>query len=563
MKKDRYYPGQVFFDYHDEAGSILVSVIAVQNWEMAKKQLEVSFPIDAATALEMAIPITQRGEQEIVDAFSAALKIGLPTKTFSQTKTTTQEGEQSPTTNTTRTETEASGDASTAPAHQVSTIPEKAVPTEKIAATDLGRDSLLLHRNAQTLYQAIQLINNRIESAPIRENYEAYVVTIQVSLIPYARMSPYDAYLTLSIFESDTKTNPIPKTPVIVPLIVTDNLEAAGLSDSSNKLRQFGFGLAGLLGNVSILPNFDKLSQDLERSLSEQYNSLITVGRLAPETFQARLGAISQGKDHFAMVPRTHDLSMLVLIPDEAFRGNKTALVDLKGVVDLRNTFTGTILPDRSEAYDRLRSDIDYYLGSDKKFDDLKSKPRSSSITKFEKEILDLAAQGEYANFISKIHNRAISSNYKEAYTILKDLHNLDTMWVDLMRVWLGGKYISDKIEFRKPKKKNPPTSLAGSETVIFEDDGNAISTTFQYPKGADALKIEGRLVAKIDGKRYNFLASSSTPSERSLAFSFPSLSKLHLTPRETDSIFLEVNYPNDSPRQRQGIYFRKIIPEE
>jgi hypothetical protein len=64
------------------------------------------------------------------------------------------------------------------------------------------------------------------------------------------------------------------------------------------------------------------ISADLERQLEQlksllgrDFNSLLTVARVSDNTLRVRLGAQSAASG-YAMVPRTHNITILLLIPD-------------------------------------------------------------------------------------------------------------------------------------------------------------------------------------------------------------------------------------------------------
>jgi hypothetical protein len=118
-----------------------------------------------------------------------------------------------------------------------------------------GPDAMMEVWTANSLYQEVQILNRVLRDAVIPTGFRPYLVRLQVSLMPRRRHQPYDAYTTLPFFapeaapsgavarrevappsvslrDAGTTGSPGGTGPVVLPLLVTDNLESSLVSRS-------------------------------------------------------------------------------------------------------------------------------------------------------------------------------------------------------------------------------------------------------------------------------------------------------------------------------------------
>ena len=136
-----------------------------------------------------------------------------------------------------------------------------------VTGATLGQEPLLKFWTAAALYQEVQLLNRYVQDAAIPEGFTAYVVRLQVSLLPWARNEPYDAYADISFFRGDfCHENRIEETPKcdgqtsqnevrILPLLVTDDIEAALEARSYDRIRQLALALSAVFKGVGVKSN--------------------------------------------------------------------------------------------------------------------------------------------------------------------------------------------------------------------------------------------------------------------------------------------------------------------
>jgi hypothetical protein len=255
-------------------------------------------------------------------------------------------------------------------------------------------DQSLTFRTAAALLQEVTLLDNYVRDAAIARHTRPYVVRLLVTLLPSARLEPYDAYTTISLFEAvkapvvcstvivigpDGKpreelrcTTEAPLATVsgkstddylhtrgcegrdveILPLLVTDNLESSLHSDTSQRIRDMALALQAFSGATSIGANTRERSEDASKTLNRNLNSLFTLARIAPNTVEARLGA-AYANDRYVMVPRTYNVTVIALIPTsesgKPFTDEIIPCSDLTFTAQtrIRDAERGTLLPSR------------------------------------------------------------------------------------------------------------------------------------------------------------------------------------------------------------------------
>lgn len=179
---------------------------------------------------------------------------------------------------------------------------------------------------ANALYQEVQLLSRYVEHAAIRRNYDAHLVRLQVSLMPHVRTAPYDAYTTIGFFPGNdlARSNqplrsPVSPTarqlPVVVPLLVTDDMESALASDSSEVVRQYALALSAMIQGFAVRSDIERYTDELVTTVTRDHNSVYQVARLGENSLRVRMGARLHSSGNFFMVPQTHNVTLLVLTP--------------------------------------------------------------------------------------------------------------------------------------------------------------------------------------------------------------------------------------------------------
>jgi hypothetical protein len=382
----------VRFHQQQDVGSVHVAVQSVAPFEGYISSLQPQFTLSTEQAIAAAIQQTQTEDSQLFRALLASLNVSGHQLSGSRTKTFNADGTTTP-----------SGSATTTPGDASKVVAPAAAPDNALGDLSLpdshaNLDQSLTFRTAAALLQEVTLLDNYVRDAAIARHSRPYVVRLLVTLLPSARLEPYDAYTTISFFEavvpeersrlvcSDvTRIGPNgrPRTDQIctpeatlatasgmssvdygktrdcegrdveiLPLLVTDNLESSLHSDTSQRIRDMALALQAFSGATSIGGNARARSEDANKTLNRNLNSLFTLARVAPNTVEARLGA-AYANDHYVMVPRTYNVTVIALIPtadsDNASTDEIIPCSNLTFTAQtrMRDADRGTLLPSR------------------------------------------------------------------------------------------------------------------------------------------------------------------------------------------------------------------------
>ncbi|HTU12230.1 MAG TPA: hypothetical protein VMG08_15170 [Allosphingosinicella sp.] len=321
--------------YADEAGSVSISPTAVTAWDDVAGDLQPSFKMDSATAFNNAIPNTQSLDERLSDLLSANLQVGLPTRnvtriTNQDTNSTTGDIDTVVDNTTTR--------QSGARPGAVTLAPGTAATLAALGATNLGDDPILRYLAATALQQEVALLNRYVRDRIRWPGAQAFVVQLQLSVMPNGRSMPYDVETDVTLHADDEQARarlaydlqlpndpdrsaPAPRvcapgtrdTLQVLPMIVTDNLEGLRAARTTDNIRQLALALVGTAGNVGAAGQFGRTIEELRRTEGRDTNSLFTIARLSDDTVRIRLGAVQSPRFGYVTVPRNHRISLVVI----------------------------------------------------------------------------------------------------------------------------------------------------------------------------------------------------------------------------------------------------------
>jgi hypothetical protein len=290
-----------------DAGSTHVAVLAVAPWADYVSKLQPDFSLTSLEALAMAVPVTSTREEQMLSAITAGLKLAMPANDSGSAATTTN----ATTTNTNVTATQ----PPPSPIAGTSATPA----TSGKLDTHLPIDPLMQRLAALALFQEAKLLSMRIADTAVPENYTAYVVSLQITLMPNARREPYDAYTTITFLGAHSATGQIR----VVPLLVTDSIEATRQSDVSQRILDLSLAASAMAGNTPVSASVRKQLNRLVNVQSTDFNSLMTVARLSENSIRVRLGAV-RGNDRYFVVPRTHNITLVIMVPGKGLHRELT-----------------------------------------------------------------------------------------------------------------------------------------------------------------------------------------------------------------------------------------------
>jgi hypothetical protein len=337
----------------DQAAGVLLSSIAIP-WQEVASSLQPNFTMSGDTAAQQVAPVTQEAQLAVLSALGANLSVGALVGPFKPPAS----GATAQTT------------PSSIPTPQAPTgVPTGATLPTAAPNASLPIDSMLKFRAGNALFQFVQLLNADLTSSLLTDKYVPYVVRTKLAVTPYRANLPYDLYAQLAFFvppgckkQKGNDTDPcLSLLPIVVPLLVTDDIERAASSAAAETAQQLGIALSVLAPYAQASGSLDSVKQQLQSLTGQNYDSLLTVGRDADNSVSARIGAAYQtvarkdpGKRKDgdtttrALVGQNYDIATIVLVPKEYFSAREAdPALNLVAYTELRNTNDGTVLPRR------------------------------------------------------------------------------------------------------------------------------------------------------------------------------------------------------------------------
>lgn len=299
----------------DQAGSTHLSVTSIEPWDVVAPLLVPNFTITGDQALSQSIPNTADVSTAVVNALAAQFQVGARIGALSQGSDQAQ---------------------STGGLATVTPSTASALAGLLPARPGLGQDPVLLHLNANALFQEVVLLNREVQAAARRFGYRAYLVRLKVDLVPFARNEPYDAYSDISFFtlyepgdENNyfasakkylgTTNSQVLPLPVVVPLLVTDDLVGTNSNNAGETSRQFALSLTALLHNVTANVGLQDLVDALKTITGTSLTSVENVARHTDNTLRVRMGGTLSPDiikhNTYVIQPRSHNVTVLLLVP--------------------------------------------------------------------------------------------------------------------------------------------------------------------------------------------------------------------------------------------------------
>lgn len=351
------------FAHQGEAGSGHVAVLSVAPWQDYVAAMKPGFTLTPERALQEVAPDTAFLEDKLLDMLKVVMSVATPgggttvTKTESSKTQTDATGKVTSTSEAAREakDEQKPGEAAAFDPKLPGTHTAPALPGLGAHANGGLKQAALTHYSLATaLLQEVQLLNRYVENAVTRKGYVPFVVRLRVSLMPSVRTAPYDAYSTLSFLPQDEPTSTggsFPcapgrrAIPAVVPLVVSDDMEAALASESSETVRQLALALSAMIQGFSVNANVERYTDELIHTVTRNYNSLYTVARLTENTVRVRMGARLHSSREYFMVPQTHNVTLLLLAPPSWASQQDVAVTSLTEFV---NVDTGVPLRGRT-----------------------------------------------------------------------------------------------------------------------------------------------------------------------------------------------------------------------
>lgn len=471
-------------DTQNKAGSTYVAVTYVEPWKKVAPALKPGFSMPSGeTALSKVIPQTSIALNRLLNVTNVGLGAG-----FSGTATP--------------------GEAPTPDQTPPANSSAKDIGGTDVTGKDIAQEPMLQYSTALALFQEVQLLNRYVDGIPTREGYVPYLVRLQITLIPYARHEPYDGYSNISFFLRYQNKTPT-QLPYVIPLVATDSMEGTLTSSTNETVRQFAIALSGVVQNAQARAALQHFADELHSTTGTDLNSLQTIGRSSDNSIQVRFGAPKSpiGSNAYAMVPRTHNVTLLLLAPKD-WVATDSRVIQITSQTQFYHAISGKrlvpITPEEINA--ELSELIPYYLQDSH----LKKNQQIYMLAR----LLSLVGDNDYRGFVQEMKTQKL------------DLSNHMYLWNSLSVIANSYGLAGTSFELPRPAQTAlPPTS----QTALLLDDGNSASTTHLI--GGSQLSPDD-MFATLDVENKNaaqlqLAALSISASGNDLTLAFPSLARL------------------------------------
>jgi hypothetical protein len=295
-----------------QIANVYVSAYPEVPWSDISAQLSPNLKMTIQQAQAIAVSTTAAQSLLVSTILAGDLAINFPTTATAAPASTA--GAAQPTT------TQSPGPVPTLPTPAQVPTPTNVAPTISLAPVD-GTELLV---TSTALFQQAAIIDNQISQQYIPLGYTAHLITFQINLQPTRDDWSYDAFVDITLLPSSLAAGVESSTavharsggqgPIVVkPLIITDALETSSVQQSVQQIQQALLQLSGSLGKTGAAAGFNAGSNSERGISSYDKNTLVTAGRVSDATMRVRLGAAFSALGRPILVPRTYNVSLLVL----------------------------------------------------------------------------------------------------------------------------------------------------------------------------------------------------------------------------------------------------------
>lgn len=550
-----------------EAGNSYVAVTYVEPWDKVSAELKPKFDMPSGeAALGKVIPQTSIALNRLLNATSIGVGLGFGGTTNTSTVTTDQTMGQPASTQIHSVQQTSPGEA-TQPNQTAPSGSAKDLPGTDALGKTLAQEPTLQYAAALALFQEVQLLNRYVDGAPNRKNYTPYLVRLQVTLVPYAKNEPYDGYTNISFFMKEQANSSL---PIVIPLVVTDSLEGTLTSSTNETVRQFALALGGIVQNAQAKAALQNLADELHSTSGIALNSLQTIGRSSDNSIQVRFGAQRDpnGTDRYVMVPRTHNVTLLLLVPKASDNRKTGKAPEIEGAKnkDAQSKDAGCKKiecnnpacaeqenkapeTDNGQTIQLTSLTRFYHVTKGTLLDPVNAKAFKAEV-KNKLSFYDLKApinDEQISNLISDVGDNNYSDYDEKIQCFIENKNDQKYLWNDLTIFASSYGYAGTTFELPQARTTPPPQE----QTALLTDDGDSATTTHLI--GGHQLS-SGDLFAILEiGKNPSPLklaARSISVTEDDLALTFPSLAKLGVTPSDEANAHIHLSIGSDETKR-------------
>ena len=306
-------------------------------------------------------------------------------------------------------------------------------------------------------------------------------------------------------------------TPVVIPLLVTDDLEAMAHSRSLEDLQKLAVAVSLMVHGANAGGGLDTTMDKVQSVLGKDYNSVFTVARASDNAVRVRFGAQLTAKSEYAMIPQTHNVTLLVLVPHVASRMQSQPL-HIVADTQFVDAISGKMIqPLTNRQFDDRRNQISVIWQRNYH---LLGVAAHTDITDADSRLLlSYVQRNDFASF-----HTFIAQNFNNDPD--RAVHFAEALWIDLVSLQNESRYAFSDITI-------PPTATAPSTVpsgAILVDNGKDATTTVLQGMNFDKFQMDATLhisQTQPAALSYDVPASSVTSdvSGTRLLLTFPPLS--------------------------------------
>lgn len=542
-------------------GTVNVAVTMVAPWDEYATGLAASFPLTPQEALTKVIPRTGILEEKLIDALGFTARVGLPQSSESLTRTTTVTDEDT-TTKQERIEKKEPGQIPQAGKAPGSDKAIKDLAGVGDSDRRLSKDPILEYTAATALYQEVQLLNRYVTDAALRHKMKPYIVRLQIGSVPFKRDQGYDLYAKIGFFPKDENRNT--HSSFVLPLLVTDNLEGMLSSRTKDVIRQLSLAVTFMKAGIGGAAGVDYLKDDYRNEVFSEMNSLFTVGRVTNNAIAVRFGAVREGRERYATIPRTHNVTLVLMVPaDFVAKNDEKREVRVVARTTARLADTGQELrhQGRYDRQDAVADVIEEFFLDKKEFDRKKQctdpdyKEMKIPCTQ---ALLESVWMNDFTGFHDYLINDKESGWYGHIGRFERDL------WMDIVNSLDKSHYAG--VRFQLPNGHK--ILLPEKQTIFLVDDGKTTTqATLLGGVGLNAGSFGAKLDLKLEDGTVIPIAGTLTPGPKgsNATLTFPSLAAWKIGKMSLDGTTLtgaKVTVSQDPGSARWDEMDPKIPPE-
>lgn len=360
---------------------------------------------------------------------------------------------------------------------------------------------------ATSLIQYVRLTNRFVKDRVQLYGYEAYVVRVQIGLMPLSRQAQYDTYVDVAFLPTGPADTGSPK---VVPLLTNDSLEGLLQSRTNAEVKDLALQLRALVSGVGGGIDAQRLTQSLDAISGQDLNSLLTVGRASDNVLRVRLGAAAQPSGRFVMLPRTYTVPVVLLVP-KASDGKRIEQVAAVSKTVFVNALTGKIRRGRVK-WNEIEK-----LGPIRDTYELFQYPENVFA------LSEFARNGDFPSFVKTIRE---ADGGKESST-----ERLGKLWLEALSLRATEAIQTANVPLPVTRRGTAPPPQAG----VLYDDGALATVTLRGGSDLDRLPLTAVLEirpANGGGESIQLQAESITirsADQRDIHFRFPSPMGAHI----------------------------------